>query len=168
MELKNITMDKFTANFSRVTIETRFPFQLNHRDWLISINDAAGWAPSVKDNFDQVFEFYFDDEADPTWPGIMQQDQAIQLANVISNARDMHKNLWVHCTAGMCRSGAVVEVLGLLGWTITDEFSPRRIPNTHVFRLLRQQFPEISQSWDDEIAKKGYDSYNGWINHIDD
>jgi len=158
-------MDKFTANFPRAVVQTRFPFELDHRDWLISINDAASMEPEIKANFEKIFFFFFDDET-PPWDGVMQPEQAIEMANVIKQARDLEKNIWVHCHAGICRSGAVVELLGLLGWTIVNDFSPARLPNTHVFTLLRQQFPELEQSWDAVMDDKGYNFYKNWIDSI--
>jgi protein-tyrosine phosphatase len=91
------------------------------------------------------------------------------MANFIMKARALNKNVWVHCHAGVCRSGAVVEVLSLLGWTVSSQYSPRRIPNTHVFKLLRLQFEELKNSWelDDKIAEKGYDFYHDWVNYAD-
>ena len=165
-------IQRFTANFPRVQIDAGrlkqpFPFELSHRDWLISISDAAGWPIQVRDPFAKVFEFFFDDESDPNWPGIMQQSQAVEMANIIRQAKDQDKNLWVHCTAGMCRSGAVVEILGLLGWTIVEGFSPARLPNTHVFKMLRLQFDELKNSWelDDQMGEK-WQFYKNWIDSI--
>lgn len=155
-------MQKFTANFPRGVIESRFPFELTDRDWLISISDAAAMSPNIRDDFDEVFHFFFDDDVPPA-EGVLNDLQAAQLAAVIHKARELEKNVWVHCNAGICRSGAVVELLALLGWTLADEFSPRRLPNTHVFSTLRKYFPEVSQSWDDKIDEAGYTFYKNWI-----
>ena len=158
-------MQKFTANFPRGVIESGFPFELTNRDWLISISDAAAKSPNIRNTFSTVFFFFFDDDNPPA-AGILDEMQAAQLAAVIHKARELNKNVWVHCNAGMCRSGAVVEVLALLGWTLADEFSPRRVPNTHVFSTLRRHFPEISQSWDEKINEMGWSFYKNWINTI--
>jgi hypothetical protein len=42
---------------------------------------------------------------------------------------DMNMNVLVHCHAGICRSGAVVEVGTMLGFTATERF---RMPNLRV------------------------------------
>jgi hypothetical protein len=144
---------RFTANFPRAVIEQRFPFEVGPQDWLISIisqNDA----PVVPaQNFGDIARFRFDDDEGHVL-GSMVPKQAWRMAEIVREAARLEKNVWVHCTAGMCRSGAVVEVLGLLGWTIVEEFSPQRIANEHVFNLLRLQFPELRHSWE----------INDWIN----
>lgn len=157
----------FTANLPRAVIEHGFPFEIDHRDWLISISDAAGSPPKVKDKFDEVFFFFFNDDT-PPHDGVMEPRQAEMMADIIRKAREHNKNIWVHCTAGICRSGAVVELLKILGWTVVDDFSPRRLPNTHVFSLLRRQFPELSQSWDDKVEEEAGWRLHDWILLPDD
>ena len=44
-------------------------------------------------------------------------------------ALDKHMNVVVHCHAGICRSGAVVEVAEMMGFTPTDRY---RQPNLRV------------------------------------
>lgn len=140
-------MQRFTANFSRSQVEGRFPFELTDRDWLISIADRNAAAADVKGNFDQVFHFGFDDcDESDTLHFAMREHQAEKMAQIIRDAAAQNKNVWVNCHAGMCRSGAVVEVLGLLGWTIVDDFSQKRLPNVHVFKSLRLQFDELKHS----------------------
>jgi rhodanese-related sulfurtransferase len=167
-------LPRFTANFPKAIFGKGlgggpFPFELTDRDWLISINDAAAFPPELKQPFDRVATFFFDDESNPEWPGIMPVEDAVRMADFIKEARDLNKNVWAHCHAGICRSGAVVEVLSLLGWTVADDHSPRRIPNTHVFKLLRLQFDELKNSWelDAQVAEKGYDFYHDWLNYAD-
>lgn len=138
----------FTANFPRKVVETRFPFEVGFQDWLFSIIDPTRAPVKVHSEFDQVFTWSFADvEFGET--NAMRPDQAQRMAHLIREAKQLNKNVWVHCTAGICRSGAVVEVLGHLGWTVVNDFSPARVPNAHVFNLLRLQFPELRQSWEE-------------------
>lgn len=149
MEAKTIPL--FTANLSRTQIESGVPFEVTDKDWLLSISDAAAMAPVFKDKWDNVFTFFFDDEEVETWPGIITTDTANHVASVIKAAKSCNKNLWVHCNAGMCRSGAIVEVLSLLGFQIVEDFrAAERVPNTLVFKLVRQQFPELRYSWENQ------------------
>jgi len=135
---------KFTANFSQATIETRFPMEVGEKDWLISIVDVGAADARVAQPFDKVFRFCFDDcEHTTQWDTAMSPAQAQRMGFVIARARDLDKNVWVHCHAGIYRSGAVVEVLNLLGWTVVNDFSIPRIPNRRVFNLLREEFPEL-------------------------
>ena len=155
---------RFTANFPREVIETGFPMEpISENDWLISIIDPGD--PQIKpaNKFNRVFSFEFDD-CDP-FPFCncneqpMQEWQAMEMARIIREASHLNKNLWVHCTAGICRSGAVVEILKLLGWRSVNEFSPKRLPNIHVFRSLRLQFDELKDNWElDEKAGEAWKS----------
>ena len=55
--------------------------------------------------------------------------QANELVMLLSHAMENSMNVLVHCHAGMCRSGAVVEVGTMMGFTATDRF---RQPNLRV------------------------------------
>lgn len=128
-----------TANLSRATA-VNLPFNVNHRDWLISISCVNHGPPYITAPFGRIEFFKFDDvEADDTDFVPMTEQQAEEMAKVIFEAKEQGKNLWVHCYAGICRSGAVVEVLKLLGWYVDEEWVlQERIPNQHVFNLLRK------------------------------
>ena len=81
--------------------------------------------------------------------GEITNDQALQIATFIKEARDLKKNVWANCHAGICRSGAVVSLLVDLGWEYADSAeSPGRIPNHLVYDKVRKHFPELKQSWD--------------------
>jgi len=51
------------------------------------------------------------------------------LVTLLKFAIDMHVNVVVHCHAGLCRSGAVVEVASMMGFTPVEKL---RIPNLRV------------------------------------
>jgi predicted protein tyrosine phosphatase len=59
----------------------------------------------------------------------ISDDQARQLVNILQAAMDMNMNVLVHCHAGICRSGAVVEIGTMMGFTATERF---RMPNLRV------------------------------------
>lgn len=145
-----LTIPMFTGNFSRIQIETGLPIEIGQKDWLISISDANGMLPFVPDRFGELQFYFFDDQDEPDMPGVISPLDAMAMAGFIRAARINKANVWVHCTAGMCRSGAVVEVLKLLGWRIMDDFSPQRVPNVLVFNMLRKEFPELLYSWEQE------------------
>jgi predicted protein tyrosine phosphatase len=144
-----------TANFPRsYIIETygRFPFHCDEEDWLISIADPAAYNAVPKARFDRVLFMNFADVEEDNCGGI-GEDQAAQIADFIKEARTLKKNVWVNCHMGMCRSGAVVRLLGELGWEIASySGQPERIPNLRVYEMVRKHFPELQQSWDDESS----------------
>jgi predicted protein tyrosine phosphatase len=45
--------------------------------------------------------------------------QAIELVRLLQHAKDNDMNVIVHCTAGICRSGAVTEVGVMMGFEDT-------------------------------------------------
>lgn len=155
-----------TGNFPRsVIVETygRFPFAADEEDWLISIADPDAYNAVPKARFGRVLYLNFADVELNTPGGVMTEKaaqslaklraitpaQAEQIADFIKEARELKKNVWVNCHAGICRSGAVVRLLGELGWDIqTHDLIPDRVPNLLVYNRIRKHFPELHQSWD--------------------
>lgn len=141
-----------TANFPRATIRGHgghnFPFRTTEDDWLVSITDFDGEDLKVEYRFDRVLYMKFND-TDKVGKGEITDDQAQEIANFIKEARDLKKNVWANCHAGICRSGAIVSLLIDLGWEYADsDESPGRIPNHLVYDKVRKHFPELRQSWD--------------------
>ena len=60
---------------------------------------------------------------------LISDEQAAELVRLLQHALDNHMNVLVHCHAGICRSGAVVEVGTMMGFTATDRY---RQPNLRV------------------------------------
>ena len=157
-----------TANFPRSNItETygKFPYWTDEDDWLISIADKDAYNAVPKAHFGKVLFLNFND-VDLNTPGSIETPkamavlsklgaitdaQALQIAEFIKEARELKKNVWSNCHAGMCRSGAVVRLLSELGWELSDEHSPERIPNILVYNKIKKHFPELFQSWDNKI-----------------
>ena len=105
---------------------------------LIQIADPATFFPEPKHSFKEIHQFEFlDAEDDDGFPdeAKISDEQAHQLVNLLKKAKDNSMNVLVHCHAGICRSGAVVEVGTLLGFTATDRL---RIPNLRVkFKMMK-------------------------------
>ena len=59
----------------------------------------------------------------------ISDEQAAELVRLLQHALDNSMNVMVHCHAGICRSGAVVEVASMMGFTPTERF---RQPNLRV------------------------------------
>jgi rhodanese-related sulfurtransferase len=75
-------------------------------------------------------------------PALITDDQACEIISILVDAYESKSNVVVHCSAGICRSGAVVEVGVMMGFT---DISNTRIPNLLVKRKLI-----------DQLIKKGY------------
>jgi hypothetical protein len=158
-----------TANFPRATIQgingQNFPFKDSKYDWLISITDFNGTDVEVEYQFERVLFLKFND-TDKVGQGEISNDQALEIATFIKEARDLKKNVWVNCHAGICRSGAITSLLIDLGWEYKDSSqSPGRIPNHLVYDKVRKHFPELKQSWDKDIILPETDIWiaaKGW------
>lgn len=99
---------------------------------LIQISDPATFFPDPRYNFKEAHRFEFlDAEDDDRFPeeAMISDEQAAEIVALLQHALDKAMNVVVHCHAGICRSGAVVEVASMMGFTPTDRL---RIPNMRV------------------------------------
>jgi predicted protein tyrosine phosphatase len=127
---------RFIENVAASDVTTGFHYDCGPNAMLISITDPAGWKPNPKHNFKEVHEFEFlDAEDEDGFPDEckIQDEQAENIIALLNRAKENHMNVVVHCFAGICRSGAVVEVATMMGFTPTDRF---RQPNLRVKHKL--------------------------------
>ena len=99
---------------------------------LIRIQDPATEFAIPKHQFKEIYEFEFldaedEDKFDDDFK--ISDSQADALVALLQRALDNSMNVVVHCHAGICRSGAVVEVASMMGFTPTDRY---RQPNLRV------------------------------------
>lgn len=126
-------------NISRASAES-FPYQVDRRDWLLSIYSTGSQPATITAPFGRVVAMQFDDivTLEHGYRRI-SADQAHEIARLIkSGMAEGVRCLWVHCDAGICRSGAVVEAAMLLGCTTDEEVSNERIANRFVFNAVRR------------------------------
>lgn len=127
---------RFIENVAASDVTTGFHYDCGPNAMLISITDPAGWKPNPKHNFKEVHEFEFlDAEDEDGFPDEckIQDEQAENIIALLNRAKENHMNVVVHCFAGICRSGAVVEVATMMGFTPTDRY---RQPNLRVKHKL--------------------------------
>ena len=123
---------RWIENVAASDVSTGFHYDCGPNAMLISITDPAGWKPLPKHNFREVHEFEFlDAEDEDGFPDEckISDEQAEQLVALLNRAKENAMNVVVHCHAGICRSGAVVEVATMIGFTATDRY---RQPNLRV------------------------------------
>ena len=123
---------RWIENVAASDVSTGFHYDCGPNAMLISITDPAGWKPLPKHNFREVHEFEFlDAEDEDGFPDEckISDEQAEQLVVLLNRAKENAMNVVVHCHAGICRSGAVVEVATMMGFTATDRY---RQPNLRV------------------------------------
>lgn len=111
----------------------------NHTDMgenaiLIQISDPATFFPEPKCKFKEIHQFEFLDAEDSDIERygeepLISDYQANKIVCILQDALTDGNSVLVHCHAGICRSGAVVEVGSIMGFTPTNRF---RQPNLRV------------------------------------
>ena len=126
-------------NVAAADIPTGFHHDVGPNSMLISITDPAGWRPEAKHDFKERHDFEFlDAEDEDGFPdeAKISDAQAEQIVALLQQALENRMNVVVHCMAGICRSGAVVEVGVMMGFTDCEKY---RQPNLRVKHKLMKQ-----------------------------
>lgn len=140
-------MNNFIENVSRSDIRTGTHSDAGPNSMLIQISDIISEHPAPLNAFKEIHQFNFEDiEEDEEWA--CTDAQAAELASLLRRAMNNQMNVIVHCHAGLCRSGAVVEAGIFIGFNPPDRL---RLPNTLVknklFRALGVQINESTSVW---------------------
>ena len=140
-------MNNFIENVSRADILAGTHSDAGPNSMLIQISGVVSEHPTPLKAFREIHQFNFEDiEEDEEWA--CTDDQATELASLLRHAMNNHMNVIVHCHAGLCRSGAVVEAGILIGFNPPDRV---RLPNTLVknklFKALGAQINESTSVW---------------------
>lgn len=127
---------RWIENVSRDAVKNGQHSDLGSNVMLIQIGDPASFFPVPKHTFKSVHQFEFLDAEDDDierfgYPeeALISDEQAQTIIGLLQHALDNSMNVLVHCHAGICRSGAVVEVGTMMGFTATDRY---RQPNIRV------------------------------------
>ena len=123
---------RFIENVSKSDVFNGHHYDAGINSMLIRIQDPATEFGKIKYPFKEVHEFEFlDAEDEDGFPDEckIQDEHAVELVRLLKHAQEKHMNVVVHCHAGICRSGAVVEVATMMGFTPTDRY---RQPNVRV------------------------------------
>ena len=117
-------------NIAAIDVTKRHHHEAGENSMLISITDPAGWRPESMHVFKERHDFEFLD-ADDGFPEecLISDAQAQEIVGLLQHALANNMNVVVHCTAGLCRSGAVAEVGVMMGFGDTER---TRIPNIRV------------------------------------
>lgn len=123
---------RFIENCSKSDVFLGHHYDAGPNAMLIRIQDPATEFGKIKYPFKEVYEFEFlDAEDEDGFPDEckISDEQAKQIVELLQRAQDKAMNVVVHCHAGICRSGAVVEVATMMGFTPSDRY---RQPNLRV------------------------------------
>ena len=128
------TNDLFCRNYPMVSIRQGVipePYSV-----LIRIGDIGCTFSKTCGKYSSVHEFQFMDtleEAEEFGP--ITDQQANDIIDILKKANEEKRHVYVHCNAGLCRSGAVTEVATMLFGFKADPKLPRQ-PNALVKRKL--------------------------------
>lgn len=120
-------------NVARYDIEKSIEDFNLENSFLISINDPDWYPPKNFDKFKYSKDFYFLDIEDEDNELSIQYSDAEKIIEILKFCNDSGLNVVVHCTAGICRSGAVTEVAEMLGFKYIGNY---RQPNVLVKKKL--------------------------------
>ena len=129
---------RFIENVSKSDVFNGHHYDAGPNAMLIRIQDPATEFGKIKHPFKEVYEFEFlDAEDDDGFEDEVKISdvQAAELVRLLQRAQENAMNVVVHCHAGICRSGAVVEVASMMGFTPADRL---RIPNMRVKHKMMQ------------------------------
>lgn len=145
-------MNNFIENASRFDVSTGFHSDAGENSMLIQISDILSEHPTPKMKFKEIYGFRFEDTEEDTEEAISDK-QAQEIADLLRKAKNQHMNVIVHCHAGLCRSGAVVECGLFLGFNPPDKI---RIPNTLVKKKIMKELGYESNEHTSAFAQDFY------------
>lgn len=155
---------RFIENVSKSDVFNGHHFDAGPNAMLIRIQDPATEFGKIKYPFKEVYEFEFLDAEDTD--GFedeckIQDEQAEEIVRLLQRAQENRMNVVVHCHAGICRSGAVVEVATMMGFTPSDRF---RQPNLRVKHKMMKVLGLTYDSDEKSSSTGGYISNDGiWL-----
>ena len=156
-------MIRWIENVSMSDVHLGFHSDLGSNTMLIRIQDPATEFMPTKHSFKEVhcFEFLDAEDADGFDEDFkISDEQALELVRLLKHALDNSMNVIVHCHAGICRSGAVVEVGTMMGFTATDRF---RSPNLRVKHRMMKALGWTYDADEKTTPVNGYVSSGGII-----
>lgn len=148
-------------NVAATDVSSGFHHDAGPNSMLISIADPAGWRPEPKYQFKERhnFEFLDIEKDDFALEESMRcsEEQAAEIVRLLKHALENRMNVVVHCTAGICRSGAVVEVGVMMGFQDPQKFrSPNLLVKHRMMKALGLTYDEDEKpNIDDWRTMKG-------------
>lgn len=139
-------------------------FECGDNAILIQIADPATFFPKPKHNFSETWQFEFLDAEDSDIERygvepLFSDTQANAIIDILQYALENKMNIIVHCHAGICRSGAVVEVASMMGFDTTNRY---RQPNLRVKHKLMKVLGWTYDS-EEKYSSSGGDISSGGI-----
>ncbi|UTS52074.1 hypothetical protein [Synechococcus phage BUCT-ZZ01] len=157
MKIENLSMGDVSQG--------RYPsWCIQENTYLIQIQDGLSWTfvnAKNRGKFAGYSQFRFDDTDRHTDAFAISDKEAEKIAEILKDCAAKKLDILVHCHAGICRSGAVVEAaVACLGYEDPKRY---RNPNTLVKRKL---FKALGHEYTESIYEEifyGYDKAGNMI-----
>lgn len=129
--IENISLRKIIKGIHR--------FDPERKSVLIQITDPDKDHVEPYHDFDEIYQFkFYDIDIDNKESNLFcTEKDAKQLVETLQKALKEYANVTVHCTAGLCRSGAVAEVGIMMGFKEVHRVrQPNRLVKTRMMKEL--------------------------------
>lgn len=148
-------MTLWIENIPMIAVPCGNHFAAGENSMLIQILDPGVFEwPKPKHNFKEIHQFEFLDVGDDGDDDLLDfgctEEQAVALVELLKHAYENRMHVVVHCHAGICRSGAVVEVAEMMGFTPVER---HRLPNSRVKRLMMKELGLTYDSTNDVYSQ---------------
>lgn len=120
-------------------VRNGFHHDAGDNSMLIQIVDLDSEFPKPKYQFKETRKFKFldvEEDDELLYDGCISDEDAKHIAEALTHAFENSMNVVVHCHMGVSRSGAVVEVGTMMGFSDAGKF---RVPNLTVKRKLMKE-----------------------------
>jgi predicted protein tyrosine phosphatase len=157
---------RFIENVSKSDVALGHHMDAGANSMLIRIQDPATFFGKVAraEMFKEVYEFEFLDAEDEDGfedEAKISDAQAAELVRLLQRAQEKHMNVVVHCHAGICRSGAVVEVASMMGFTPADRYrQPNVRVKTKMMKVLGWTYDSVKTESDHGFVDVGGMTYD--------
>lgn len=133
-------MTPFIQNISKAAYAAGDHFDCGNRAIAIEILDPCSDRVTPKHKFAETYTFEFTDvEKDEDFS--ITDEQAKELVRILQLAIEEYHNVVVHCTAGICRSGAVAEIGVMMGFTDTEVYrQPNMMVKSKMLKVLNWSY----------------------------
>lgn len=115
---------------------------------LIQIVDVGDEFPTPAFQFKEVYQFQFGDLEDSDQVDEnrkISDQQAYEIVKVLHHAIEHQMNVIVHCLVGVCRSGAVVEVGVMMGFSDSSRWRQPNLRVKHKLMKAAGLYPEYEK-----------------------
>lgn len=142
-------LSPWIQNVSAHDVQIGHHFDPGPNSMLIQIMDPDSEFPTPKYTFKEVHQFKFldieEDGITNFGDGVfvdaselaIKDSDAVKIAELLVRAKANRMNVLVHCFAGVCRSGAVVDVGVHLGFRDPEQYrSPNRLVHKKLMNAL--------------------------------